>query len=79
MSDIIDPQNLKAGDLVTVLQWKSRKDRSWVGDPMKITAVSLPFVALESRVWGAVRLDTREVDLTAISQEYFDAGEGGAK
>lgn len=81
--------DLSVGDLVTIRSWHPREvtgfdatgctithtvtDSSYVGDPMKVAVVQLPFVVLEDRRGEKNKLDTRRIELMRISLEYAKA------
>jgi hypothetical protein len=52
-------------------------DYSWCGDVLKVLAVDLPYVAVQSinETWmaSAIQLDTRRVKLMELSPEYVAA------
>lgn len=70
---IPDLDAIKVGDFITVLGWNSQ-DRSFVGEPLKVLAIQLPFVAvLDLRSDYRISLNTREAKLVSISKEFVDA------
>lgn len=60
------------GDVVTILEWTSHKDNSWVGECLDVLAVDAPFVCVETSI-GPYRLDTRRCTLMRLSADYVAA------
>jgi hypothetical protein len=80
-------EDLKVGDWVTVLSWKpagvfnmetgeakTLTLRSFIGHPLKVLAIDLPFVAVEIAMMKAcTSLDTRMVKLQRLSNKFVEA------
>jgi len=72
---IIKLDDLKVGNVVTVLNWLSHKDNSYKGDLLKIIAINIPFISVKEILhhdsWkqGLV-LDTRCVELSLLSDDF---------
>lgn len=68
------------GDYITVVEWKfayanGQKDRSWIGDIFKVLAVDGDLVLSEKIVhnhYGAIVLNTKEVEIRQISEAFAD-------
>lgn len=72
----LDPGDIRKGQTITVLRWKKREDRTYIGSEMKVMAVQLPFVKVQHDSWvqsgNVVTLDTREIDVAELSEEFCD-------
>lgn len=72
----LDPGDIRKGQTITVLRWKKREDRSYVGSEMSVMAVQLPFVKVQHKdLFGESRvstLDTREIEFAELSEEFCD-------
>ena len=70
---------MKVGDYITVLNWITLQDRSYVGDTLKIIAVDWPFMRVEKDIMMngtrkklfEVILDLREVEIKKLSSEMI--------
>jgi hypothetical protein len=69
-------ENLEIGMWVTIESHKNgNPDRSYRGDPLKIVSINHPYIVVRTlnRLFGAVSLDTREVNLMLLSKDYVEA------
>lgn len=67
------PEKVEVGMWVTVLSWSDGVNQSWVGTPLTVLAVDLPFVSvmvLDETRGGWVAIDTRRVALKQLSPEF---------
>ena len=69
---------IKVGDIVTVYEWEPYpsgvRDRSYVGEALKIRAIDSPFIVmerLEDRIFNSpMTLDLRMVHLKKLSKTF---------
>lgn len=83
MTTPLSTHSLVKGLYVTVLNWTPH-DNSYKGDVLEIEAVDLPFVICKRHTgnWSGekpISLDTRNVSLTLLSQDFVDAALGRGK
>ena len=74
---MIAADDLQLGKVVTILAWKNG-DRSWVGKPMCVVSVTLPWIIV-ARIEDndkPLRIDTRMVELVPAGPS-LDAMRGG--
>lgn len=71
----VNYEELKKGDVITVLEWVGSCDRSYVGDIMDVLCVDLPFVVVRRSPHPASRskltLDSRRVVMGKPSEEHI--------
>ena len=69
------PENLKVGDVITVSQWTSHKDGSYVGDVLVVKHIVLPFVFVENKYdyIGRIKLDCNRLKLAIVPDAYLEA------
>lgn len=77
MSTPLDPAKLTIGQMVTVLSHDLNDDRSYQGEVLEVTALSLPFVSFKRHTGyltdQALSLHTGHWKLAALSPEYVAA------
>ena len=73
--------DIEVGDNIIVLEWEERisgltgkpyKDQSYVGNELKVLAVELPFVKVQTR-FLITTLDTRKATLMKLSDNFVNA------
>ena len=77
---MLNADDISVGQYLTVREWLSFKDNSYLGDVLVVKAVNLPFVALGrlenggrgqlSACVSIITLDIRQVDLIRLNPEY---------
>ena len=71
---ILQNEDLKIGQTITVLKWLPYQDFSYVGDELKVVAIQLPLVKVE-RNGNSTRLltlDTRKVELMELNEAFIN-------
>jgi len=82
---MLAPDDISVGKYITIMEWKSHEDYSYMGDVLLVKAVSLPFVVVDYLIRGGyvvlsgIRLDVRRVDFMALSPDYVMAVIGSDK
>ncbi len=72
---IINCEDLKKNNVITVLKWTTSNDQSYIGDILNVRCVDLPFVIVSrgrNNSFGGrtLTLDTRKVVLGKPSVEH---------
>lgn len=74
----MDISELKKGDKVTVVEWKSGGNRSFMGQVLEVLHVEDPFVIITEVAGGYMSygrpwtLNSKEVVLQRLSDEYVE-------
>ena len=74
MERIAAIESIQKGDPITVLGWKSLRDRSWVGETFIVRSVDAPFICVNgSRRYNSrpMVFDFREMDFAEPSDEFL--------
>jgi hypothetical protein len=69
-------ENLEIGMWVTIESGKNgNPDRSYMGDALKIMAINHPYIVVKTlnKLFHALSLDTRTVNLLLLSKDYVEA------
>lgn len=76
---MLRPDDLKSGQHVAIHSWLDEK-KHWLGDALRIKAICLPYLIVKfitQEEWPSITLDSRQVNLMAVSREFVEAQAGG--
>jgi hypothetical protein len=76
---ILAADDLQVGQHLVIHSWRDDK-RYWLGDALEIKAICLPYLVakfVSVQEWPSVTIDTRQVNLMAVSPEFVAAQLGG--
>lgn len=76
---ILAADDLHVGMAVAIHSWRDDK-KHWLGDALEIRAICLPYIVVKFvsvQEWPSVTLDSRQVNLMAVTPEFVQAQRGG--
>lgn len=76
---ILAADDFQVGHHIAIHSWRDAK-KHWLGDALEIKAICLPYLVVKFvsvQEWPSVTIDTRQVNLMAVTPEFVAAQRGG--
>jgi hypothetical protein len=75
-SQMAEDLKVKRGDFITIKKWRSHKDRSWVGDCLRVGAVQENFLVCTKIIPGGKEgirftLNIDDVEIMPLNEDFI--------